>query len=263
MCTDNPEKIIALHYTENFGDDLTPYLLKRLFNITVTSRTKENEHLPHYLVVGSILGDANSQSTVCGSGFIMAEQALYPIQRPASIISVRGPLTRQILHGYGLSCPESYGDWGLLLRFLPIVVPKKRYNLGIIPHYVDAQVPIVHELGKRDNVLVIDITSGVDSVISQILQCRCCISSSLHGLIACDAWGIPNAWAILSNNVVGSGFKFYDYFQSCGREGAVPIYPLPFESIDRLCGQVEQNYKFEFDFDTLVATLPFQPTFPR
>ena len=34
----------------------------------------------------------------------------------------------------------------------------------------------------------------------------------MHGLIAADSLGIPNQWFALSEQVIGNGYKFADYY---------------------------------------------------
>jgi len=51
-------------------------------------------------------------------------------------------------------------------------------------------------------------------VLAQIDECEHILSSSLHGLICAQALGIKSRWILLSNNVLGDGFKFRDYASS-------------------------------------------------
>jgi pyruvyltransferase len=50
--------------------------------------------------------------------------------------------------------------------------------------------------------------------INELASCDYILSSSLHGLILSDAYGIPNKWISISNNLSGREFKFKDYYST-------------------------------------------------
>ena len=60
-------------------------------------------------------------------------------------------------------------------------------------------------------------------MIDEICSCNYIISSSLHGLILADAYGIPNLWISVSDKVKGVDCKFADYFSGVGREFVSPM----------------------------------------
>ena len=57
-------------------------------------------------------------------------------------------------------------------------------------------------------------------VIREIATCERIVSSSLHGLVTADAFGIPRRWQ-LSERVRGAAFKFRDYAAALG----MPLEP--------------------------------------
>jgi hypothetical protein len=63
-------------------------------------------------------------------------------------------------------------------------------------------------------------------VVEAITACHAILSSSLHGLIVAEAYGVPAAWMTITDKVKGGGFKFCDYYLATGRE---PPQPLPWD----------------------------------
>ena len=53
------------------------------------------------------------------------------------------------------------------------------------------------------------------------------LSTSLHGIILAQAYGLPSRWCIISKStsgqVPGDGMKFYDYFLSVGVRNHEPL----------------------------------------
>jgi pyruvyltransferase len=141
----------------------------------------------------------------------------------ATFLAVRGPMTRACIleNNPGLNVPEIYGDPALLLPF--IYIPEKiekKYKIGIIPHYADKKFMEDHQSGIdrfEGNNIVIDIQGGWKDVIEKVLQCEIIMSSSLHGIIVAEAYGIPAIWAQWTKNIIGGQWKFQDYFLGTGR----------------------------------------------
>lgn len=176
-------------------------------------------------MVGSTLGDVDEHSVVCGAGAVSADQRAKGV--PQKIVSVRGPLTRDILLSQGIDCPAVYGDPAMLLPlfYTPAQVVKK-HRIGLIPHYVDKDNAIVQRLARNSDVHCIDILLPRNRSlrlnierywrqwIDDLCSCECVVSSSLHGLIIAEAYGIPTLWAKFSDNINGNDFKYYDYYKS-------------------------------------------------
>ena len=111
--------------------------------------------------------------------------------------------------------PEVYGDPALFLPLVYQTSNAQEYRLGIIPHVVDLQHPVIEEIREKhaDDILIIDLAhyEKWTDVIDQICSCERILSSSLHGLIVSDAYQVPNCWIELSGKISGGYFKFYDY----------------------------------------------------
>lgn len=204
-------------------------------------------------MVGSTLGDVNENSILCGAGAISINQRIR--NKPYKIISVRGPLTRELCIKQGIDCPPVYGDPAMLLPLFynprPFTyIHTGSQKVGLIPHYVDKENGIVKQLAKNQEIHVIDILLspnkfGKMSVenewkkwIDELCSCDCVISSSLHGLIIAEAYGIPTLWVKFSDEINGDDFKFYDYYASIG-QSVTPIDLRKKEiDIEELQGQI-------------------------
>ena len=69
------------------------------------------------------------------------------------------------------------------------------------------------------------------------------LSSSLHGIILSDAYGIPNCWVEFSDDIDKS-FKFNDYYLSVGKERSKPIKLERFYTLEELDVYKRQVYFF-------------------
>jgi len=203
----------------NWGDALSPVLVSLLAGKSVAH--VNGQHNYRYLVIGSILESANEYSEVWGAGFI-SEKGLVK-SRPKAVYAVRGPLSRNLLLNEGIECPEIYGDPALLLpRFFNPTV-QKRYDIGIIPHYIDKQSKWLDLYRDDPSVLILDIQSGIQDFVRAVKSCKAILSSSLHGLICADAYHIPNAWVQFSDRILGGEFKFRDYRLGIGSPEPQPL----------------------------------------
>ncbi len=236
----------------NWGDALSPVLVGLLSGKTVAHQ--DGLHHNRYLAIGSVLGGANERAEVWGSGFIRAGEAT--IGRPRKIHAVRGPLSRDALMSQGIDCPEVFGDPALLLpRFFNPVI-EKQFSVGIIPHYIDKAHPWLNMQASSPLVRIIDIESGIQDFVKAVKSCEKILSSSLHGLICADSYGVPNAWIRLSDNVIGGEFKFEDYYRAIG---AHPAIPMNVDATTTLNSLTQRTVKHELDIDLrkLVLACPF------
>lgn len=237
--------------TKNWGDTINLYLLEKISGRkpVVSSPTQQ-----HILAVGSILRIANQNSIVWGSGFISQKGNIK--YRPLKVCAVRGPLTRELLLKKGIETPEIYGDPALLIpRFYNPKVQKK-HKLGVIPHYRDIEHPVVKHL-EQQGARILDITKSAEAFIDDLLECEHTISSSLHGLIASDSYGIPNQWITLKNELTGGTFKFQDYYHSIEQTEQLPLAAeqLAQMSIEQIISKC--NHKpITLDLDALLNAFP-------
>jgi len=222
-------KIKAYWYTTvaNFGDLITPLLL-RYYGFTPVHCPIEQADL---LSTGSILQSVPDD----WSGHILGSGLIWNTRRSmgnARIWAVRGELTRKAI---GAPHATVLGDPGLLSSKLLRRRMKRRYALGIVPHYVDREDPRLSRIAERygSDVLLIDVMRDPLTVLGDVDSCNAILSSSLHGIVAADSLGIPSGWIYLSDDVVGGGFKFHDYFSAFG-EKADPVGLKGDESLSKL-----------------------------
>lgn len=235
----------------NFGDDLNPYLYEKIVG-KAPMYIPLNNGGERFMAIGSIISAANTGTIVWGSGAMFDNNRLsgQPI-----IKAVRGPLTRNIVIASGIKCPEVYGDPALLLPRYYNPKTEKKYKVGLIPHYVDHNTIDI----KEDNTAIkISIGTNIEEFINVVTSCECIVSSSLHGLIIADAYGIPCRWAEMSSNVAGNGFKFKDYFQSIG---VTPYAALNLRDVKVVESSTLINsinpYKVNIDLNKLMTACPF------
>lgn len=241
----------------NFGDIITPLII-RYFSKKKIKRIKRPSfyNKEHYFVIGSILHRATKTTIIWGSGFISSESHCQ--EKPKTILAVRGPLTRQILLNDGIDCPKVYGDPALLLPRIYTPIFKKKYKIGIIPHYVDKENTWLLQFKNNPDINIIDVQQNNPfRFIDEILKCEKILSSSLHGIIVSDAYDIPSIWVEFSNKVSGEGFKFRDYFKSVNR---IDKNPFKIKINTKLSELVEQfySYKINIDLNKLIEVCPFK-----
>lgn len=234
----------------NWGDDINPFIFSELLKVPV-NHVPSNHLNAHCVGIGSVLHHANKYSTILGTGFIQANDTF--IEPPARIIAVRGKETRRELLRLGVSCPEVYGDVALLFPKVYYPPIKKDRLLGVIPHFIDKDR--YEERIAGPHVKIIDIQNRDHfQFIRDILSCQMIASSSLHGMIMADAYGIPSAWLEFSDKVVGNGFKFRDYFSSVGTEGKRVIRMTDKTTLPEILDGFTEE-KVQFDHDALFTAI--------
>lgn len=210
----------------NLGDDLNAPFIEWLSGRKIRFYKTLFRKQKNIMAIGSVIDlCGNSKSIVWGSGAIEGKERLK--EAPLKVFAVRGPLTREYLEKQGIPCPPVYGDPALLLpmMYTPSSIDKK-YRIGIIPHYKDQKLTAVEDFLSNDkDVLLIKMRGyqSWQSVIDQICSCEFIISSSLHGLILSDAYGVPNVRIRLSDTLKGGDFKFRDYYAGINKPYVDPV----------------------------------------
>ena len=187
----------------NFGDDLTPWLLPA-YGVVPLHRMPQHARLAG---VGSVLEflPAEFDGAIWGSGLM--HDGPHPLP-DARALAVRGPLT---LDRIGARGGTAFGDPGLLVsRRMPR--PAVRWDVGFVPHGHHRSHPGFAALtaaapGSR----VVNVHQSARRAVREIAACRMVVTTSLHGLVTADAFGIPAVWTTLDPPLGGGDFKFRDY----------------------------------------------------
>ena len=241
--------------TNNWGDYIAPVLVEYITGQKTQYIKSEGfaEDEDVYALVGSILSwQQKPNLNVWGPGFMCEGQSM--LIKPKKVFAVRGPMTRKLLLNQGIDCPEIYGDPALLFPKFYNPVIEKKYKIGVIPHYVDKDSNWIKSL-NQDEVKIIDICSDTHSFIDSIKECECLVSSSLHGIIAADAYSIPNMWIKISEKVGGGGFKFRDYFESVKRKEL--CFNISDDTNLNLVMDKIEDHNIDIDLDALYNSCPF------
>lgn len=193
----------------NFGDAMTPWLLPA-YGVLPIHRVAARARLSG---VGSVLeflpGDFDG--AIWGSGLIRDHEYLLP---DAHVLAVRGPLTRDRIGAPG---SVALGDPGILAA-RHVRSPAPRWDVGLVPHGHHRShaglLALAESAGPR--VRVIDVHQEAAATVREIGACAMVVTTSLHGLITADSFGIPAVWTTLDPPLEGGDFKFLDYEAALG-----------------------------------------------
>ncbi|CAF3810674.1 unnamed protein product [Rotaria sordida] len=209
---------------DNFGDKLSDILIKLIVGSNLSVITSDKPYSlckkPKLLAIGSIFNFACRNDVIWGSG-ILDPSHFHPrlnstLKHTLDIRAVRGPRTRNILISkFNLNVPEVYGDPALLLPYY--LTSYKKLSKPTIPILI-----ILHHADVKNKSIQFGLNGIVtanafvpwNELLSLIVQSKLVISSSLHGIIVSEAFGIS---ARLLKSPHFSLFKFYDYYESTNR----------------------------------------------
>ncbi|MEO1147834.1 MAG: polysaccharide pyruvyl transferase family protein [Cyanobacteria bacterium J06638_22] len=206
------------HPYANLGDALSPIVVSALSGLPIAYHRFESSR-ERMAAVGTIAHKfAGGTVHFWGTGLnpwrgVMDTQGRYelPPNTTFEIHAMRGPASANHLRRRGLEVPEVYGDpvW-----FTPKIFPaatEKRYELGVILHVAelhDAGVPdelpqipkikryqMPSSLKEEQVKLLTTVTEptldSIEAQIREITACKRIASTSLHGLVLAEAYGIP------------------------------------------------------------------------
>lgn len=169
----------------NVGDTLTPVILEHFTKHKAewVSSLGDNK----LLMCGSILEFAKPGDTVLGAGHYK--------KKPVNLTDVNVLALRGSLSGDA----PCYGDPAILLPLMYQPKIKKKHKVGYIPHLWD-----------RNLDQTIDVNWHWQDFVKAILECEEVVSTSLHGVIIAQAYGVPARWRWYKE-IPGATVKYLDY----------------------------------------------------
>jgi pyruvyltransferase len=189
----------------NVGDMLTIPIVEYFLGVKAEN-VKDND-VNKLVGVGSILSWVPREGDVIwGSGLISDQVKTLPVN--CKVLALRGKLSAKNIDS---NC-STFGDPAVLLPLMYNPVVEKKYELGIIEHYVDKNL-YTEQDGHR-----ISVWQNWKNFVEDVKSCERIVCSSLHGCIISEAYDIPVEWVVLSNKVIGNGFKFRDYLSATDRK---------------------------------------------
>jgi len=252
----NDETRNAYNLGDYFGVIVVNWMLQRK-GLSLDDYVEKKKHL---LTVGSGAVKSYQNMTIWGSGVERELPQKYRrfFQRrwfrKLDIRAVRGPKSRDYLMRLGHKVPEVYGDPAILMPLIynnlsDIGNGGDRYDVSIIPQLVTEKS--IREKYPDAHIISMN-TNDYKSVIDQIAQSKLIISSSLHGVILADAYGVPSVWYRgLGKDI---DFKYLDYYASTGRkpetvpttiEEAMNTEPLPLPDLKPLQEGLLKSFPYD------------------
>lgn len=239
-------------HTANFGDSIGPALVARMLNVRpVNSRLIARTGTVLYSV-GSITAMIDQDNVaVWGSGLLKpltdSEIMRLRSRREVDVLAVRGLYTELELKAkLGWNVPAVYGDPALLLPRVFPVLERKQGSISVVLHWEHVKFRQKIRAQHRDQIQFVDVDEDYLNVVQKIASSSVCISSSLHGIIVAQAYGVPWVWLQFNDHLLhSSNFKFDDFFTTIDRP--------------RVCKKVVASERLDdLDWNALAesATLP-------
>lgn len=233
----------------NVGDGLAPVIYEWMLEKrghNPNSKTKT----AHLMTVGSLIGAADFDATVWGAGIMNAKNIAGLIRRAAyvnlDIRAVRGPITRELLLKTGYQCPEVYGDPAILMPYIYNPSVEKKYKVSLILHHLSRSK-------EMEEFHMIDVASfDYKKFIDEIVASEMVISSSLHGIIVAETYGVPALF--LNNGVWDQSIKYLDWYYSTGRynvkmissvEEIEHVMPMKLPELDFMRRQIQECFPYD------------------
>ena len=244
----------------NLGDSLgfvvASYMLDKK-GLSLDSWVKKRKH---FGCIGSYVFTSFQHMTIWGGGALVHPKDFktlflrkcrlyrYPFSK-YDFRAVRGPLTRSVVMEYGHECPEVYGDPAILMPYIYSPHCEVKHDFLAIPQFcTEANFRQEHP----DYYTVSMNTNDYKSVIDAIVSSKKVITSSLHGIILAEAYGVPAVFFRGLEDRID--FKYLDYYYSTNRyevkiadtfEEALSMEPLPLPDLKPLQEGLIRSFPYD------------------
>lgn len=237
---------------KNLGDALSPIIVNYMLELKGISTEKTVSGCKHLYAVGSVLTAGIQDATVWGSGILNAKLTYRLKGRKLDIRAVRGPITRAILLDYGFLVPTIYGDPAILMPevYYPQNVNKNGRSCLVVHKDYDLSTNDITQINKN-KIDKLDIrTDDYKSFIDQLISYDKVISSSLHGIIIAESYGVK---AILLKPQIDI-VKYYDYYYSTDRltfpiaetiEEAIKMRPIDLPDFTKMKNELKESFPYD------------------
>src|SRR4051794_32177896 len=242
----------------NLGDALSPIIVSVMSGRGVQHRHFD-DHGERMVAVGTI-GHAQRNGIVHYWGTVVDDRAgasgryVRPRDTDIRIHALRGPYSAQILAREGERPPEIFGDpvW-FLPKLLSARNAEPKYELGVVVHISElveksAIASVKPELHRYEippslqssiriiNTYASPTPQALFGKIDEILSCRRIASTSFHGLVIAETFGIPCVWfapgsqggsvATVDDLTVRMDARVRDFYAGAGQR-RLPIFGVP------------------------------------
>lgn len=238
----------------NLGDSLGEVIIRFLLDQKGINIDAPISKTRHFYCVGTNIHGAYQDATIWGSGIYPPQSRLEAFlqklsRRKLDIRAVRGPLTKQVLEKYGHQCPNIYGDPAILMPLIYNPNLEKKYDYIVIPQFIkEKQFRSDH---PTEHIISMN-TDDYKYVIDEIVSSKMVYTSSLHGIILAESYGVP---AVLYRGLeLYKDFKFLDYYYSTGRtnitiaesfEEALKMEPQPLPDLSKMRQDLFDTFPYD------------------
>ncbi|MFQ3627204.1 MAG: polysaccharide pyruvyl transferase family protein [Cyanobacteriota bacterium] len=203
----------------NLGDALSPVIVSALSGLPIVHQRfdSSSERLASVGTIGH--GLKNGSVHLWGTGIDGKRHPYHrhltyyerPENTEFTIHALRGPFSAKVFEKQGIPVSDVYGDPVMLLPKIMSPATEKTHELGIVVHISELRelkdgAAVRHDLGRyyipedlRNSVKIITTLTdanlaALEDRVREMTACKRILSTSLHGLVIAETYGIPCAY---------------------------------------------------------------------